>query len=795
MVTYFKTLNDTSKPFYKDVEHAFDRIKNGSSKALCEQIRMYPGADNKPTRNKFKKMLPAICFSGKFSRRDASAIMEHSGLICIDFDGFEDEWTMMDYRVHLCQDQYSFSVFTSPSGDGLKVIVKIPQDIKNHKNYFLSLEKYYNKPEFDTTTKDISRICYESYDPEIYVNNDSVVWTELLTEEHTVFETKTARGTIKIESTNEIVRRLIIWWEREFGMVKGQKNNNLFVLSAALNEFGIPESEARSVIMSYDEGDKERELVNILRSAYKNAAAHGTKFYEDTNKVDSIKAMAKKGVPVDQLVEINKKIDQDIIRSISDDNDDDPECFWTKSSKGVVSHVNHLYKYYLEGVGYSKLYVEGGMIPLLVQIKNNTISDVFQDEIKNLVLNEYLIKLEDKSIFNYFADKNRLFEESHLSFLKTIEPKIMQDTEKVAYLYYRNCVVRVTASGYEKIDYMDIDGYIWEKQKIDRDFVETDFEDCVFKKFIGRIGGSDSDRVRSIESTAGYLMHSYKPPSYAPAVILNDEVISDNPMGGTGKSLYVKAISMLKKTVVIDGKMFSFQKTFGYSRVSADTQMLVFDDVSRNFDFEKLFSVITEGITLEKKNKDEIHIPFERSPKIVITTNYAIKGVGSSHERRKWELEFAQHYTKGYTPENEFGHQFFSGWDDKEWYKFDNYMVNNLQLYLSKGFIKAEYKNLKDRHFISSTSMDFFDWANDNFNMMTKCTAENLGQSIYSAFITANPDYGARGSQSLKQKTFYNWLDLYGEYRYNCAPKRTRQANGVMFRFDAKLPEQQTFNI
>ncbi len=134
MVTYFKTLNDTSKPFYKDVEHAFDRIKNGSSKTLCEQIRMYPGADNKPTRNKYKKMLPAICFSGKFSRRDASAIMEHSGLICIDFDGFEDEWTMMDYRVHLCQDQYSLSVFTSPSGDGLKVIVKIPQDIKNHKN-------------------------------------------------------------------------------------------------------------------------------------------------------------------------------------------------------------------------------------------------------------------------------------------------------------------------------------------------------------------------------------------------------------------------------------------------------------------------------------------------------------------------------------------------------------------------------------------------------------------------------------------------------------------------------------
>jgi len=42
-----------------------------------------------------------------------------------------------------------------------------------------------------------------------------------------------------------------------------------------------------------------------------------------------------------------------------------------------------------------------------------------------------------------------------------------------------------------------------------------------------------------------------------------------------------------------------------------------------------LFSVVTEGLTLEKKNKDAIKIPFSKSPKIAITTNYAIKGSGT----------------------------------------------------------------------------------------------------------------------------------------------------------------------
>jgi hypothetical protein len=789
MITYFKSLTSTTEPFYKPIEHALDRIKNGASKELCERVRSTPG--DKAARNKIKKLLPAICFSGKFTKRSSDSIFAHSGFICIDFDSFIDEWSLIDYRDFLCKDKYSFAVFTSPSGDGLKVIVKIPKDISNHKNYFLSLEKYYNVPEFDVTTKDISRICYESYDPEIFINNDSEVWDTLLTEEHTVFETKTARGTIKIDSPNEIIRRLLIWWEREFGMVAGSKNNNLFVLASALNEFGISESEATNVMMNYDEGGKHREIVNIIRSAYKNASAHNTKFYEDTNKVDSIKAMAKKGVPTAELVSINKKIDQDLVKAIVDNTDDDSNCFWTKSSKGIVSHVNHLYKYYLESMGYAKLYVEGGVNFVLVKINNNTISDVFSGEVKNMVLNDYLINLEDKSIFNYFADKNRLFEEDHLSFLKTIEPKIMKDNERVAYLYYRNCVVKVTADGYSTIDYMDIDGYIWEKQKIDRDFVPVDFDDCVYKKFIGRIGSDDSERVKSIESTIGYLLHSHKPPSYAPAVILNDEIISDNPMGGTGKSLFVKAISMVKKNITIDGKSFSFNKSFPYQRVSADTQVLVFDDVSRNFDFEKLFSIITEGITLEKKNKDEIKIPFERSPKIIITTNYAIKGVGTSHERRKWELEFAQHYTKSYTPETEFGHQFFSGWDDCEWNKFDSYMISNLQLYLKNGFVKAKYKNLKERHLIASTSMDFFEWAKDSFNTMTKVGHENFGQSIFNNFVEANPDYSPRGNNSLKLTTFYRWLDLYGDYTYNSVPSRTRLSNGIVFEFKYKKPEQK----
>jgi hypothetical protein len=791
MITLFRNISETDKPYYISVDKALERIRTGKSRELCERIRMYPGPDNKHKRNEIKKLLPAICFSGKFTKRSKSGIVDHSGFICIDFDGFIDEWSMIDYRDFLMKDKYSYAVFTSPSGDGLKVIVKIPKDIDNHQNYFLSLKKYYDVPEFDNSTKDISRVCYESYDPDMFINEGSEQFSDITTEEHTVFDTKTSRSTIKLDNPNEIVRRLLIWWERDYGMVQGQKNNNLFILASALNDFGIPESEAQTVLLSYDEGGKDKEILNIVRSSYKNTAVHGSKFYEDNEKVDNIRSLAKKGTPVSELVTINKDIASDVVEAIAADIEtDDPTVFWTKSSKGSITHINHLYKEYLEYLGYGKYFVEGGSVFVFVKVRNNIVSDANDTMIKDHVINEYLYKLEDKSIYNYFADKSKLFKEDHLSFLNTIHPNIVKDDKDVSYLYYRNCVVKVTADKVETIDYSDIDGYIWQNQMINRDYVECEYKDSIYRKFVHNIGGQESDRINSIESTAGYLMHSYKPPSFSPAVIINDEVISDNPSGGTGKGLFVQGISHMKRMVIIDGKAFSFTKSFPYQRVSADTQLLVFDDVNKNFDFERLFSVITEGITLEKKNKDEIHIPFERSPKIVITTNYAIKGDGNSFERRKWELEFAQYYSKDFTPETEFGHQLFTEWDEAEWAKFDNYMISNLQMYLKKGLRKAKFKNLRERKFIAQTDYNFYDWCADKDNMLTKSHAENPGNALYYSFVEQNPDYGPRGKLAIPLTKFYKWIDLWGDFKYNCKPHSYRSAAGKMIRFDVKYDEQ-----
>jgi len=170
VVTIFKNIRETETPFFKDVTYLLDRIKEGKSKDLCNKIR---NEKNKTNRNDLKKQLPAICFSGKFNKRSDASIVEHSGLICLDFDGYPKKKEMLEDKERFQKNKYVFSVFVSPSGLGLKVLIKIPAEPDNHNKYFNSLKKEFDSPYFDTTSKNLSRVCYESYDPLLFLNTNS----------------------------------------------------------------------------------------------------------------------------------------------------------------------------------------------------------------------------------------------------------------------------------------------------------------------------------------------------------------------------------------------------------------------------------------------------------------------------------------------------------------------------------------------------------------------------------------------------------------------------------------------
>jgi len=809
-ITVFKNIKQTSTPFYKDVFHILDRIKDGASADLCRKIRK---ESNKSERNVLKKDLPSICFSGKFKKRSDDSIIEHSGLICLDFDEYATKKDLFQDKEKLSKDKYVFSVFLSPSGKGLKVLVKIPCDIENHKKYFNALEAYFNNPHFDTTSKNISRVCYESYDPTIYVNENSATWEELSEPEYTEVVKNQGVPTIPITDENKIVDILVKWWNKKYPMVEGQRNHNTYILAMALNEFGVNQALARHILGQYETKDfPVKEIDDTIKSAYKNVAAFGSKYYEDEDKVNTVKAKIRRGVPKEDVKDFLRKegLERETIEAVVNKAGEEglEHTFWSKSDKGVVK-VNHLmFKHFLEDNGFYKYYPDGSKNSVFVKVTNNLVDHTKETEVKDFVLS-YLLEKDDVDVYNYFAGATNFFKEDFLGLLDTVDLLFIIDSKSSSYLYYRNCAVKVTDKEILPIDYIDLGGYVWKDHVIDRNFKICKIgEKCSYKKFISNICNSDENRIKSMESTIGFLLHGYKNLSFCPAVILNDEVISDNPEGGTGKGLFMNALSQMKKVVTIDGKAFTFERSFAYQLVSADTQILVFDDVRKHFDFERLFSVVTEGLTLEKKNKDAIKIPFSKSPKIAITTNYAIKGAGNSFARRKWELELNQYYRKDFTPMEEFGKYMFADWNEEEWCWFDNYMVGCLKGYLKTGLIKSEFVNLKIRHLSASTTHEFIEWVgligdvkqdpNDNSKLYYLNAGSNVQmQDLYNEFVEEYPDYGPRSKYTVSRKKFYKWVYDYCKYLTGFAPEEGRNDAGktIRIRHKHEFEKQSKINL
>ncbi len=790
-ITIFKNIKETDTPFHRPVEHILQRIKDGATKELVKQIR---AEKRKTERNELKKLLPAICFSGIFNKRNDSSLQEHTGIMCLDFDGYEKNKELLQDKENITKNKFVYSVFISPSGLGLKVLVKIPKDAENHVNYFNSLAKHFDNPRFDVTCKNLSRVCYESYDPLIYVNENSSEWDKI---EEKVYEEKHSLRdlpTLPITDENKVVEILTKWWVKKYPMVEGLRNNNTFVLASAFNDFGVNKSLASYVLSNYEaDGFGHKEIQQTIDSAYAQTQNFGTKYYEDDERINNIKIKLRRGVSKKEIKsqlldsEIKENVIDSVLQRVDDENKE--QKFWTKSDKGVIKVVHILFKQFLEDNGFYKYCPEGSKNYVFVKVTNNLIDHTDEKQIKDFVLS-HLIDLDDASIYNYFADNTRFFKEEFLSLLSTIDIYFIEDTKNTSYIYFKNCAVKISKDTIDILDYIDLGGYVWKDHVIDRKFGVCESGTSDYKTFISNVCKKEDDRIESMESTIGFMMHGHKNLSYCPAVILNDEVISDSPEGGTGKGIFMNALSQMKKVVTIDGKSFTFERSFAYQLVSADTQILVFDDVKKYFDFERLFSVVTEGLTLEKKNKDAIKIPFSKSPKIAITTNYAIKGSGNSFARRKWELELHQHYNKNYSPLDEFGKLMFGDWDDQEWCLFDNYMISCLQIYLSKGLVKSKFVNLKIRQLSAETCHDFIEWcgvidgtiANDKLQVDHRIHM----QDCYYDFISEYPDYAPKAKLTISRIKFNKWLVSYANFITGAAPEQGRDPLGRWMRIKRK---------
>ncbi|MDD6943373.1 MAG: hypothetical protein SOV24_03200, partial [Muribaculaceae bacterium] len=227
----------------------------------------------------------------------------------------------------------------------------------------------------------------------------------------------------------------------------------------------------------------------------------------------------------------------------------------------------------------------------------------------------------------------------------------------------------------------------------------------------------------------GYLLTDWKYPSDRKAVVIQDHRISEvgQAWGGAGKSVLGTAISHVVAQAGFDGKTFNPSDDFALDGVSKATRNIFIDDIRTNFSFKSIFNWITGDLPVNPKGKTRFMIKAEDSPKILLTTNHAIKDADQgSVKRRIAYMEFSAWYNQDHTIVDDFGHQFFFDWDDYQWQLFDNFMAECVMYYLrsfelawnkkGEGVVPPPMRNIELRTLRQSMSETLLQWAEEYFD-------------------------------------------------------------------------------
>lgn len=278
-------------------------------------------------------------------------------------------------------------------------------------------------------------------------------------------------------------------------------------------------------------------------------------------------------------------------------------------------------------------------------------------------------------------------------------------------------------------------------------------------------------------SAIGYLLHDYFDPANAKAVVLMDaerEGQSDGESyGRSGKSLVSDLLKEIIQCVTIDGKKPDIDTDKHlFSEVDERTQVIIMDDIRRNFDFESLLSKITGNFSTRAMYQTDTKIAKANTPKFLITTNHSIKGAtnNSSFEDRIHYCVFSDFYNKDHKPIHDFHQRFFDDWEHEQWNLTWNLVACCVQIYLEHKLIEAPgnlHIQKQQRGEIGDNFMDYlnayfieydYDETKQKFNgrfdvLINKAT-------FYTEYLEAKKNY----KYAYKDRTFWNKLKQWCSY-------------------------------
>ena len=290
----YKDSFDNKSVHFVEVMKVIDGIRNGRWKDSILALRE---AKTKVIKEDIKKRLPCVTFSGTFeqksvyvkkkgifemvSKRDEH-LKDYTGLMIIDIDKLSEKEAIRIKKL-FPDDDFLFCAFDSPSG-GIKMLYEVDAPSDYHKTASFEQVKEHVELMYGVTVdpsgKNISRLCYVSYDPEVYVNENYVCYpidTEKYEQETKIMVQRdmTFTSSENVSYDLDYIWEVIKKWMENKGCyyVVGNRNEYVHKIAHCLNRAGVTQEQIVQLICKNHSINKD--IYNEVKTAVASACNRG----------------------------------------------------------------------------------------------------------------------------------------------------------------------------------------------------------------------------------------------------------------------------------------------------------------------------------------------------------------------------------------------------------------------------------------------------------------------------------------------------------------------------------------
>lgn len=306
LVGFYKKMGDQKYQSKMSIWEILTDIKNAKYSHLVETVRdlarkkevffdpktqKYNESDvyssYKSAHSVAKGELPCFTLSGIFENnkyKENFIKASYTQFFQIDVDFKENRSLDFDsFRKTLISLQGIVAVFGSPSGNGLKAILKHDAPYSQHEQAFVWVEQFFLdnfEVKIDSQCKNINRVFYVSSDADLFVNKDYTDFHVDLTSSKTLTSINAISQRNGIYSTANEPSQSIFRdiFEMAQSMVNktgvyfvdGSKSIFRFEFACILNEFGISETEAVGYVCQHFGSNPYNKAILDVEGVYKH---------------------------------------------------------------------------------------------------------------------------------------------------------------------------------------------------------------------------------------------------------------------------------------------------------------------------------------------------------------------------------------------------------------------------------------------------------------------------------------------------------------------------------------------